>query len=541
MVAAVVAACAVLIALGLILVALNRSRRMSERRLDVVLARIDSHLQAISTSVAQTVDRIVQLHRDQLQPVPTLDFDAVVDALVAAAAARTGADAVVVRVEGPGGRPIIASLGHDRGGELLERTLASPEGPFRAATIDWIYGPSDDPADTQFHSAIVVPWHALVGGPGTLVAYSTVPDAFGPDHANALHELVEHFAPALEDARRFANLEARILLDPATGIVTERGYEVELERAVARARRTQRPLSLVVVGLGTGTATTVVDRSADGDVAFARLLRRVTRKSDVSCRRGEGEFAILLPETAESGATILTARLREEAQRAVGLPSTFATGLVEWHPDESVEALDARAETALAGRSADLVRTTAAREGTEGSRAQEQRTPDASQAKPADVLRLDALDVLSRAVADARASRRSLTLVVLSVDGLEETSQQFGREAADVALRAVAHRLDESVGNGSVLRLGPGEFALVLAGATAGDAELLLDTLHAHGDGTGDARDTTISAGLTELAEDEDASSALGRAEHALWQARQAGRRGTIVVALTSRRTPPRE
>ncbi len=44
-----------------------------------------------------------------------------------------------------------------------------------------------------------------------------------------------------------------------------------------------------------------------------------------------------------------------------------------------------------------------------------------------------------------------------------------------------------------------------------------------------------LSAGITELAEDDDADAGLGRAEHALWQAKQAGA-GTIVVAVPNRR-----
>ena len=49
-----------------------------------------------------------------------------------------------------------------------------------------------------------------------------------------------------------------------------------------------------------------------------------------------------------------------------------------------------------------------------------------------------------------------------------------------------------------------------------------------------------LSAGVTEIAEGDDERAALGRAEHALWQATQAGR-GTVVVALPgqSARTPP--
>ena len=41
-------------------------------------------------------------------------------------------------------------------------------------------------------------------------------------------------------------LESRVLVDPATGVPNRRGYEVELAREVARARRTGRPLSLIL-------------------------------------------------------------------------------------------------------------------------------------------------------------------------------------------------------------------------------------------------------------------------------------------------------
>ena len=52
-----------------------------------------------------------------------------------------------------------------------------------------------------------------------------------------------------------------------------------------------------------------------------------------------------------------------------------------------------------------------------------------------------------------------------------------------------------------------------------------------------DVAGITLSAGITELADSEDAQRALARAEHALWQARQAGP-GTIVVAVPGRRAP---
>ena len=257
MVIAVVAACAVLAAGVLAVLAVHRSRRESERKLEIVFARVSSHLEAISTSVEQAVARMVDAQRERSQPL-SLDFDALVDALVAEAAVRTGADAVVLRVEGPGGRLVLASLGAGTESELAERAFAPPGArPFRAATIDWTYSASGEADDEGFRSAIVAPLAPSTGIPGTLVAYSSTSHAFRAEHTSALHGLVAEFGTGLANARRFADVEARLLLDPTTGVASRRGYEVELGREVARAHRTGRPLSIVLVGInGTETTTT---------------------------------------------------------------------------------------------------------------------------------------------------------------------------------------------------------------------------------------------------------------------------------------------
>ena len=79
-------------------------------------------------------------------------------------------------------------------------------------------------------------------------------------------------------------------------------------------------------------------------------------------------------------------------------------------------------------------------------------------------------------------------------------------------------------------------FALVLAGSSA-DAEALLGTLQtALGPAEGEYK-LGLSAGVTEIVSGDDGAGALARAEHALWQARQAGV-GTVVVALAAPKTP---
>ena len=542
MVTAVVAACVVVLACASTLLVLRHSRAASERRLEAVFEKIDDHLEAISSSVVQAVDRVVAARSEAPEPVPTLDFDALVDSLVADVAVRTGADAVVLRLEGPGGRPVVATLGAGAETDLSERAVAPPDArPFRAATIDWTYSAAGEPDDERFHSALVAPLVAPAGAAGTLVAYATAADAFTPAHTAAVHELLARYGTALDNARRFADVEARILLDPATGIASRRGYELELEREVARAGRTGRPLSVVLVGVGNGTDTATTGDETNGIGEFARLLTRITRKSDISCRRGDQEFAILLPETREEGAAILTERLREEARRTLGSRrSTFAVGLVEWRPSESLEALEARAEAALTRpRAAATPRTDQPPPAPAPPLRPERRAqvPAELRVAPADVLRRDALETLAREVRDAHRFGRSLSVVVLDIDGLEAISEALGREAADDALGQIARQLDESVGSGFVARLGPGAFALVLSGSTVDDAEALLGTVHAGSTGDDETSRLTLSAGITELAEGDDAPAALGRAEHALWQAKQAGH-GTVVIALPGRPKP---
>jgi GGDEF domain-containing protein len=531
MLTGVVAACLVLAAGGLAVYAVRRSRRETEQRLAEALGRVGAQLDAISTSVQESMRRVAEAQAERFQPL-TLDFDELVDGLVAEAAVRTGADSVVLRVEGPGGRPVLVSSGVVGDDELVERTLPPVDAQsFRAATIDWTYSPAGEVDDERFHSALVAPLGPVTGVPGTLVAYSTLPNAFRPTHASALQELLAEVATGLANARRFADVEARLVLDPETGIANRRGYELELGREVARASRTGRPLSVAVVGLGNGGEPATTPSGEPRSVGqFARLLTRVTRRSDISCRRSDRQFAILLPETRAAGAAVLTSRLREEADRTLGAGSAnLAVGHVERQPDESAEALQARVEAVLhRSVAAPFVRPVP-------TPAPRTVAPEPPTSDEANELRQDALEGIAREILEARPSGRSLAVVAVDVDGLDSLAER-DRESADSAFAALVGRLSQSVGGGTVHRLGASEFVLVLPGATADHAEALLGSLDLAGD-IADHGNITLNAGVTEVVERDGAQTVLARVEHALWQALQAGR-GTVVVAVPGRRSP---
>lgn len=544
MVTAVVAACAVLAACVLALVAIREANRRADRRLRDALGHIDRHLEAMSAGVAQAIDAAVR-SGDRVPPTNlSLDFDEVVESLMADAAARTGADAVVIRIDGPGGRPVIASLGQGVELEGLERSFGPPAGrPFRAAVIDWTYPAGEEADAPAFGSALVTPLSGI-GVRGTLAAYATAHHAFGPEHAHALQALVEDLSVALANARRFAEVEARINVDPASGVPNRRGYEIELGREAARARRTGKPLSAVVLGVRGRPRTEATETARLGELA--RLVGRVARGGDIPCMRDEHELAILMPATTESGASALSSRLESEVGRLFGPTApTLSLGLVESLPDETAEAFDARIESTLNRPRAATISVLEDSRTASTATASTVHTAFPGHAEPVrqgsgDVLRGDALEAVAGELIGGQQFGRSLAIVVLEVHGLEDVAKREGREAADSRLSDVAGRLQRSLGTGSAHRLGASEFVLVLPGSGVDDAEGLVDAVQSSLEPPYEDVGVVLSAGVTEIADGDDAQTILGRAEHALWQAKQAGR-GTVVVAVPSRRpTPPR-
>lgn len=544
MVTAVIAAGAVLVACALTLLAVRRANERADQRLRNALEYVDGHLEAMSAGLVQAIDAAVETGR-RLPPANlSLDFDEVVETLVAEAAAQTHADAVVLRIDGPQGRPVVATLGAGVELEGLDRSFGPPTArPFRAAVVDWTYPVGEEADVSTFGSALVTPL-AGTGVRGTIATYAQVRHGFSADDASAVRQLVEDMSVALANARRFAEIEARINLDPATGVPNRRGYELELGREAARARRTGRPLSVVVVGVAGRARTETADPGHLG--GLARLVDRVARSGDIACLRGDRELAVVLPATAEPGAAALSQRIETEAQRALGTDAqTVTVGLVEMLPDETAEALDARIEGTLGRSGTTTLAVLDDSRNASTATASTVRTAFPRGAKatppgPGDVLRGDTLEAVAGELVGAHQFGRSLALVVLGVDGLDDISESEGREAADSRLSDIAGRLDRSLGTGSVHRLGANEFVLVLPGSGVDEAEALVDALQSSLEPPYDEVRIALSAGVTEIAEGDDAQTALGRAEHALWQATQAGR-GTVVIALPGRRpAPPR-
>jgi diguanylate cyclase (GGDEF)-like protein len=356
MVTAAIAAAAAAVLLVTAFVAARWASARADRRFDAVVRQLDRHMDAISQNLQHAVERSQDVLGKGIGELGlSLDLRELLERVAMLASERTGAETTVVRVLGPAGTPATVSYGSEGDIELLEGALGPPDDrPFRALQLSWSYEPAIDPEDVgAYRSALVVPLLEAGRRTGALAAYRRSAGGFRPEHTHALEALAEEAAPAIANARRFAEAELRAVTDALTGVRNRRGYDEELDREVARARRTNRPLALLLLDLDDFGEVNARFDYPGGDIVlqeFAILLARLARATDTVCRRGGEEFAFLLPETSGAEGSQLDARLRAEvagtAFTNVGR-ITFSGGLVEWRPNETPESLDARASAAV--------------------------------------------------------------------------------------------------------------------------------------------------------------------------------------------------
>src|SRR5690606_7240102 len=105
--------------------------------------------------------------------------------------------------------------------------------------------------------------------------------------------------------RQAAKLERLSLTDDLTGLHNRRAFEERLADEVARARRTNRPLSVLMVDLDDFKLVNDVHSHAAGDAvlrATAQAMLACVRDVDTCARIGGEEFIVLLPETDLAGA-----------------------------------------------------------------------------------------------------------------------------------------------------------------------------------------------------------------------------------------------
>ena len=141
---------------------------------------------------------------------------------------------------------------------------------------------------------------------------------------------------------------------------------------------------------------------------------------------------------------------------------------------------------------------------------------------------------LVEAVSRSRRHGRRLSVVMCDLDDFKKINDRFGHDVGDTVLTTFASLLRESCRREDVpARFGGDEFVILLADTGAGQAAAFADRtrqlLAAQRIAMID-QPVTVSCGVAELRDGEDGHHQVTRADHALLEAKHAGRDRTVVA-----------
>jgi diguanylate cyclase len=171
--------------------------------------------------------------------------------------------------------------------------------------------------------------------------------------AARLNEL-EAEAEGLRD--RVVREHHQALYDSLTGIYNRLAYDERVAQEYARWKRYATPLTLLIWDVDRFKVINDTYGHQAGDKVLrviAKLLDSNVRETDFVARYGGEEFVVLLPETDLAGARAVAEKLRTKIEqtefhyRNQPVRITISGGLAQFQAGDEVEAVFARADTAL--------------------------------------------------------------------------------------------------------------------------------------------------------------------------------------------------
>lgn len=338
------AVAALLLALGLILFA--RWRRAAAREI-AELQKSGQRTEKLLTELTRALGN-ARDEADRLGAMgevgATLDLDEALERALRAVGELAEADAALIVLGQEEGDPITASHGLTAEESTRDLLGVPPEGGrARAVKLGYLYS-ADETVNDAFRLAggLAVPLSNEQGERvGTLAVFWRRADrSVDEQELVRFEQVAASFVPTLEHARLYSEARRLADADPLTGLKNRRYFDERLRREVARARRYERALGLLLF-------------EAEGLTDFASAGERIqgaVRGTDVAAHLGDGLFALIMPEAGQPDANRLHRRLQfalggrvDNGDEGVRLHA----GLVELRREDDARMLLRRAQGAL--------------------------------------------------------------------------------------------------------------------------------------------------------------------------------------------------
>lgn len=373
--------------------------------------------------------------------------------------------------------------------------------------------------------------------------------------------------------------EARI--DSVTRLVNRQALDDEIKRGFAAYRRQGRGFSVVLLDVDHFGRWIDCHGHLLGDELLGRIatvLRDHAREMDLVARYGEERFAILLPGTRSAEAVAVASRMSAAvgaAQFACGgerIAVTLSAGVAETGPEDSVATLMAHAEAAVeaaksAGRGGVCCHdgavvhsapdplplpvqgpVPAAADAQESSGHENRRPTTVRSTRPgmadADAgegqspylcSRVEFRNAIARRMSEWRRGGSCLAVALVRIDDVRSSIEEYGFEVEPAARSALWRRIVSATRDMDLVGLDDQDtFAMLLptadlsaaAGVTERLREAVVQRCLASPDGV---LQFTVSSGVAEAIEQDQAEQLLARAEEALRAAVAAGGNRTFV------------
>jgi len=165
--------------------------------------------------------------------------------------------------------------------------------------------------------------------------------------------------PTIVEQEELERTERSAFTDALTRLYNRRYFQRALDVEVRRSSRYGLIVSLMMLDLDAFKPVNDAHGHLLGDLVLkrtGRIIRSLVRESDVACRFGGEEFAVILPETGRAGASAVAERVRAEVERDFGqrpisaqlIPVTISGGVASYPQDgTSPNELIGRADQAL--------------------------------------------------------------------------------------------------------------------------------------------------------------------------------------------------
>lgn len=156
-------------------------------------------------------------------------------------------------------------------------------------------------------------------------------------------EKAEHFANELREAN--LQLQELAFRDGLTNLYNHRYFQETLGKEMARSKRYNRPLSLILFDIDFFKKVNDTYGHPAGDqvlINLAEAISSAVRPNDIIARYGGEEFAVILPETNQTGMKVFAERMRRCVEAVTTtfkdspIKVTISGGGTEYSPDSEV-------------------------------------------------------------------------------------------------------------------------------------------------------------------------------------------------------------